>query len=101
MPDFIRTQLISKIRNTVKEKQDILKYDGFIYLDNEIPDGSKNINRVNKYSVYPKEEILPLGWYHIRGVALLEVYSQLKDNNFYIYKTIDGRSHKMRIKKKR
>lgn len=106
MSDFIRTHLITKIKDQVKEKQNILKFDGFLFLDKDIPDGreklfTKKINRVNKWNVYPKEELLPISWYSIKGHALLEVYSQLKDNNFYIYKILDGKSHKMRIKKKK
>ena len=100
MSDFIKTHLITKIKDQVKEKQNILKYDGFLFLDKDICD-VKIINRVNKWNVYPKEELLPLNWYQIKGGSLLEVYSQLKDNNFYIYKILDGKSHKMRIKKKK
>jgi len=99
--DFIRTHLITKIKDQVKEKQNILKFDGFLFLDNDINDGKKNINRVNNYNIYPKEEVLPISWYNIKGTSLLEVYSQLKDNSFYIYKVLDGKSHKMRIKKKK
>jgi len=99
--DFIKTHLISKIKDQVKEKQNILKFDGFLFLDKDIDNGLKKINRINKYNVYNKEELLPVNWYNINGGSLLEVYSQLKDNNFYIYKLYEGRSHKMRIKKKR
>ena len=106
MTDFIRTHLIKKIKDQVKEKQNILKFDGFLFFDKDISDGreklfNKKINRVNKWNVYPKEELLPISWYSIKGQALLEVYSQLKDNSFYIYKVLDGKSHKMRIKKKK
>mgnify|MGYP000473433418 CR=1 FL=1 len=99
--DFIRTHLITKIKDQVKEKQNILKFDGFLYLDKDITDGLKKINRLNKWNAYPKEEILPSNWYLLKGVTLLELYAQLKDNNFYIYKTLEGKSHKMRIKKKK
>jgi hypothetical protein len=100
MSNFIRTHLISKIKSEVKEKEKILNFDGFFYLDNDVDDGKKKINRLNKHSIYPKEELLPLSWYALKGTTLLEVYSQLKDNNFYIYKFLDGKSHKMRIKKR-
>ena len=41
MPDFIRTHLITKIKEQVKEKQDILNFDGFLFLDKDITDGVK------------------------------------------------------------
>lgn len=99
--DFIRTHLVTKIKNSVKEKQKILNFEGFFYLDDPIEDGKKIINRLNQYSVYPKEELLPINWYQLKGSSLSGVYSQLKENNVYIYKMLDGKSHKMRIKNKK
>ena len=99
--DFIRTHLISKIKSSVNEKQKILKFDGFFFLDNPIEDGKKTINRLNQLSIYPKEELIHLNWYQLQGTSLLDIYSQLKENNVYIYKLLDGKSHKMRIKKKK
>ena len=102
MADFIRTHLIKIIKEEVKKKQKILNYDeGFFYFDKPIDDGNKIINRLNNYSIYTKDEILPIGWYHIKGTSLLEVYSKLKDEDVYIYKKIDGKSHKIRIRKKK
>jgi hypothetical protein len=99
--DFIRTHLISKIKDSIKEKQKILKFDGFFFLDSHIEDNKKTINRLNQYCIYPKEELIPLNWYQLKGTSLLDIYSQLKENNVYIYKMLDGKSHKMRIKKKK
>ena len=99
MPDFIRTHLINKIKQEVKYKSKVLDFNGFFYLVNEINDGNKIINRVNIYSIYSKEELVPLNWYNVKGPTLIEVYSQLKDNNFFIYKNINGKSHKIKIKK--
>lgn len=100
--NFIRKHLISKIKDQVKEKQNILKYEGFIFFDKEIVSKklNKNINRVNFWSVYPKEELIPVTWSQLESDLILEVYSQLKENNFYIYKIMNGKSHKMRIKKR-
>ena len=47
-----------------------------------------------------KNDILPRTFYGIDGVALVEVFKNLKRNDFYIYKNISGKSHKVRIKKK-
>jgi hypothetical protein len=99
--DFIRTHLISKIKDSIKEKQKILKFDGFFFLDSHIEDNKKTINRLNQYCIYPKEELIPLNWYQLKGTSLLDIYSQLKENNVYIYKMLDGKSHKMRIKNKK
>lgn len=98
MVSFIERHLITSITEKVKEKQKILKFNGFLYFDESIPDGKKEINRVNEFNPYPKEEVLPLSWYFIRPLSLAKIYMKLKSNQFYIYKEIDGKSHKMRIK---
>jgi hypothetical protein len=101
MSDFIRKHLISKIKQEVREKQKILKFEGFLFFDNEIVDGFRKINRINSSNFFIKEEVLPISWYVVSGKSLLELYSELKDNNFYIYKMYEGKSHKMRIKKRK
>lgn len=98
--NFITTQVITKIKDQIKEKQKILKHEGFFFFDKPIQD-KKLIDRVNIVSPYPKEEIIPLSWYSLKGTTLLEIYSQFKDNSFYIYKIYEGKSHKMRIKKRK
>jgi hypothetical protein len=97
--DFLKTHLIKKIKSQVKEKQQILKHEGFLFFDTPIDDGKKVINRIME-TPYPKEELLPIGWYNVKGSTLLDMYAQLKDNDFYIYKLYQGKSHKMRIKKR-
>ena len=99
--NFITTRVIAKIKEEIKDKQKILKHDGFFFFDKPINDGKKVIDRTNLFTPYPKEEIIPISWYNVKGTSLLEMYSQLKDNSFYIYKILDGKSHKMRIKNKK
>ena len=88
MIDFITQHLITSVTKTIKEKQTILKHNGFFYFDESIPDGKKEINRVNESSPYPKEEVLPLSWYFIRPSSLAKIYMKLKFNQFYIYKAV-------------
>ena len=99
--NFITTRVIAKIKEEIKDKQKILKHDGFFFFDKPINDGKKVIDRTTVVTPYPKEEIIPISWYNVKGTSLLEMYSQLKDNSFYIYKIYEGKSHKMRIKKKK
>lgn len=101
MVSFIERHLITAITNQVKEKQKILKFNGFLYFDETIADGKKEINRVNENNPYPKEEVLPLSWYFVRPATLAKIYMKLKSNRFYIYKDVNGKSHKMRIKNRK
>lgn len=97
MADFIRQVLITKIKDQIKEKETILKFDGFFFFDKDIKD-IRTINRLNRNSLYLKEELMPLSWYQVKGTSLLDAYSQLKDNKFYIYKILEGKQHKLRMK---
>ena len=97
--NFITKHLVSKIQDEVKIKEKILKHDGFLMLDEPVQD-QKLINRLNRYSPYPKEELIPVSWYLLKGKTILEIYSKVKRNEFFIYKLLDGKNHKMRIKKK-
>ncbi len=98
--NFIRHHLINKIYDQIKEKQNILKHDHFFYFDVPIETSNGLLNRVNRWYPYMKNDILPRTFYGIDGVSLIEVFKKLKNNDFYIYKNISGKSHKIRIKKK-
>lgn len=99
MPDFIRAKLIAKIKDQVKIQHQILEFEGFLFLEREIPHGKKIINRLNRWSLYPKEELMPLNWMQISGSSLLDIYLQLRGNNFYIYKLNGDKSYKIKPKK--
>ena len=99
--NFITSHLIKKIDEQIKQKQATLKHDHFYYFDEPIKDKKKVIDRVNRWNPFVKNEVLPYTWYAMDGTALHELYSKLKNNEFYIYKNLDGKSHKMRIKKKK
>jgi hypothetical protein len=97
---FIRQHLIEKVYDQIKEKQSILKHDHFFYFDKPIKNGKTLLDRVNRWNPFMKDDILPRTFYGIDGVSLIEVFKKLKSNDFYIYKNISGKSHKVRIKKK-
>jgi hypothetical protein len=99
--NFITSHLIEKINEQIKQKQATLKHDHFYYFDEPIKDKKRVIDRVNRWNPFVKNEVLPSTWYDMDGTALHELYSKLKNNEFYIYKNLDGKSHKMRIKKKK
>jgi len=98
--NFILKHLIEKIYEEIKKKQAILKHDHFYYFDEPIKDGKRQIDRVNRWNPYIKNEVLPTSWYSLKGGSLVDAYKKLKNNDFYIYKNLDdGKSYKTRIKK--
>jgi hypothetical protein len=105
--NFISEHLILRIKSLVKEKQKILGVSDWLYFDEKIkPKTSKSqmwfkdLNRINNYNVYQSEKLLPVSWNNLSPKELLEIHSSLKENRFYSYKNITGKSHKIRIKNK-
>lgn len=97
--NFITRHVINKIGDLITEKQKYLGHNSFLYLDNPTKSKMKYINRVNKFNYYYQNEILPQSFYFLEAKELLEIFSNLKSNNFFIYKTIKGKDYKTRIKK--
>jgi hypothetical protein len=105
--NFITKHLIKKIETEIREKFSILKVENFCYFDEPVifknkynkDSAKKTINRVNKFNPYVTEEIMPSSWYLMSGDTLIEIYDRVKNNDFYAYRKIDGRDHKIRIKR--
>lgn len=99
MHNFISEHLVKKIQEIVRQKTEVLKHDGFCYFNDPIKDGDVAINRVNKWSLYQSEKVIPTNWYKISGSVLAIAYLKLKANDFYIYKDMSGTYCKVRLKK--
>lgn len=100
MSNFIAIHLVSKIEKIVKQKEGVLKHSGFYYFNDPILDSRNGIvNRVNRWAPYLKEKVLPASWYSLKGSTLVQIFKRLKDNEFYIYKEVDGKDCKVRLKK--
>jgi len=98
--NFITEHIIELIINEVEGKKKIGgTATSFFYFEEPIIDGDKHINRVSQFNPFEKEEILPIGWHVLEGSTLLEIYDKLKNNEFFFYKLIDGKSYKARLKK--
>jgi len=98
--NFIKKHLVSNIKIKVKDiKNQMGSIDNFIYFDEDIDIGYKQtINRINDWYPSKKEEIVNSGWHDIKGEFIIQIYHKLKYNRFYIYKSIDGKSYKIRKK---
>lgn len=98
--DFIKKHLIAKIQEQVKQKNNILKHDHFLYFEEPVKSRNKLVDRIRISNPYFKDAILPTNWHLLDGSVLREIYIKLKNNNFYIFKILeDGKSYKTRIKK--
>lgn len=102
-PNFISRHLIQKIEEEIEQKRKVTNTlspsTNFYYFNESIKDGRREINRVSRWNPFEKEEICGLSWYVLSGTALLKVYDKLKNNDFFFYKMIEGRSYKARLKK--
>ncbi len=97
--DFIKRHLIEKIKNEVELKRQITKECNFYYFDEPIKDKVAMVNRVSRFTAFGKEEIVGLSWYSLSGQTLLKIYDKIKNNDFFYYTLVDGKSYKARLKK--
>lgn len=97
--NFITTQVIKLIEGEIEGKRKITKESKFYYFNTPIVDDNRLINRVSQFNPFEKEEIVPVGWYGLSGCTLIEIYDRLKNNEFFFYKKIEGKSYKARLKK--
>ena len=103
--NFIKSKLIENIKKLIADKQDSVDFNGFFwlykveeYIYSPILKGEKVINRVSRYGFFLKEEIIAHNWDLASGKILLKIYDKIKNNEFYFYKTVDGRDHKISFK---
>lgn len=98
--NFIDHHLISKIIELYKFKLKILEQEnGFLYFDFPIKTNIYKIDRIGNGFVYFENQILPLDWNSITGKTLLSILKQIKENNVYIYREIDGKIFKTRLRR--
>jgi len=102
--NFIKKHLLEKIKENINRKQDSINFSGFFYFDNPVIDTKTNtnrkiiINRVNKDSIYEKEEIIPLIKTQLNGSTLVNIFFKIKNDEFFFYKKVNGKDHRIRFK---
>ena len=97
--NFITEHVVKLIEGEINGKKGITKETNFFYFNEPINDGDMIINRVSQFNPFQKEEVLPVGWYTLSGNTLIQIYDKLKNNEFFFYKIIEGKSYKARLKK--
>ena len=100
--NFIKTHIVEKIKKEISLKGNRIDTPtsmvSWYYFDEPIVDGKRRVNRVSKFNPFGKEDIIPINWFEMSGGSLLELYAKLKDDKFFYYKLIDGKSYKTRLK---
>lgn len=96
--NFISIHLVHSIEKILKEKQGQLKHDGLYYFDVPIINDDGVINRLSRWTPYKKGSESSCSWYSLKGGTLIKILNKLKNNEFYIYKKIENRDCKIRLK---
>lgn len=101
---FIKKHLLEIIKKSIDRKQDSINFNGFFYFDNPVIGTKINnnrkiiINRVNRDSIYEKEEIIPLIKNQLNGSTLVNIFFKVKSDEFFFYKKVNGKDHRIRFK---
>jgi len=94
--NFIKTHLISKIKELYKSNENLCDSD-FLFFDEPIKIGmGRKINRINQWYPFCSEEIVYTGWNELPGRAFMEIYFRMKEGKFYGRKIIEGKRYKLR-----
>ena len=101
---FIKKHLLEIIKKRIDRKQDSINFNGFFYFDNPVIgtkiDNNRKIiiNRVNRDSIYEKEEIIPLIKNQLNGSTLVDIFFRVKNDEFFFYKKVNGKDYRIRFK---
>lgn len=101
---FIKKHLLEKIKISISQKQDSVNFDGFFYFDSPTNDTETSkkrhilINRINRDSIFEKEEVVPLIKTQLYGSTLVDIFFKIKNNEFFFYKKVNGKNHRIRFK---
>ena len=96
--NFIRGHLIIQIKESIKALKASMRFTNFVCFETPVKNGDYFIDRINEHYPFYIEDHVCAEWKDIKGEALVEIYSRLKQNCFYIHKKIDGKSYKIRKK---
>ena len=106
--DFIREHLKSEIIRMANDLRARLQTHSFVFLEDPIPtyrriDEKKlllvYINRIGIEKLFLLEEIVPMEWSDVKNTQLMEIFNKLKDNKVFVYKDIQSKMMKCRVKK--
>ena len=93
---FIRNHLIRKIEDQIERKHFIIGSHVFLYFDEPLNDSLFGlIDRVNRWSPFGKDEIVPYRWVLLKEKVLLDLFLKLKNNKIY-YLTDSGQKVKLK-----
>jgi len=97
MSDFITSHLLNEISYETKKIFKKSGTNGFIFFDSIIIDGNLIIDRINIKSTFERDKILPIEWYMLSGLTLIEIHNRLKEKKGYIPMYINNKRHIKRI----
>jgi hypothetical protein len=95
--NFLTEHTIGRIIKEIIDLNIESQNKNFLFFDEPIIEDDYVIDRVNTYSPYQFEEILPLSWYLLKGSTLVKIHQKLKERKVYVPKNINGTTYKVQI----
>jgi hypothetical protein len=97
--NFIKSKIIKKLIKEIKKRQKSYSHTNFFYFNEPIKRGDSIIDRINDWSVYEYEEILPRKFSILSGDLLLEILKRILNEEYYIFKVVNDKKYKIKMKK--
>ena len=79
MINFLTAHILNKISEKTIKIMNETGITGFIFFDKPIRDGRYLIDRVNKISPFEYDKVLPISWYVLSNLTIMEIYNKLKN----------------------
>jgi hypothetical protein len=95
---FIKSHLLKRIKGDIIRKQDSVNFNGTFYFDKPVIHNKKPINRINRECAYLEGNIMPILNNKLNAIALIDVFFKIKNDEFFFYKKVDGKEHRIRFK---
>jgi hypothetical protein len=100
--NYLKRCIVNKILSEVKIKQDSINFEGTFHFDSnlkvKIAGKEYSINRINRERPYALNNPFPIEW-SMDGGSLVNILFRIKNNEFYFYKKVNGKEHRIRFKK--
>ncbi len=97
--NFIKSKIIKKLEKEMKKRQKSYSHTNFFFLNNPIKGDNIIIDKINDWSAYEFEDVLPKKFSLLSGDVLLQLLKSIINEEFHIIKIVNGKKYRIKMKK--
>jgi hypothetical protein len=97
--NYIKNKVTKKLISEIKKRQTSFTHNGFFFFNEPIIVDDLILDRVSDWAIYEYDKILPKKFSIVSGKILFFALKKILNDEFYIFKTINGKSYRIKTKK--